>query len=166
MDQVNWQRIRDILISIICIGIVFWAGWAVMTQFVHAIILLLLAMAVAFLVTPVVNVLDKYMPRTLAALLVFVLILGVIGGLCYALIFSLIQQVQYFSTNVPTYFNTLPTTYDNFLKWLVTQGIPQKNIDGTLAQVQDQVTTFLQNLVTNVLNIVFVVTDVLINILL
>lgn len=166
MDQFNWQRMRDILISIICIGVLFWAGWAIMSQFVHAIILLLLAMAIAFLVTPLVNVLNRYMPRALAALLVFVLILGILGGLCYALIFSLIQQIQYFANNLPTYISNLPTTYATFQKWLVQQGIPQSNINDTLQQIQNQVTQFLQNMVTNVLNIVFFVTDVLVNILL
>lgn len=166
MERVNWPRVRDILISIICIGVLFWAGWSVMSQFVHAIILLLLAMAIAFLVTPLVNFLNRYMPRVLAALLIFALILGVIGVLCYALIFSLIQQITYFSNNLPSYFNTLPTTYANFQKWLVLQGVSQDNITSTLNQLQNQVTLFLQNIVANVLNIVFFVTDILVNILL
>ncbi|HEU5381835.1 MAG TPA: AI-2E family transporter, partial [Ktedonobacteraceae bacterium] len=162
MDQVNWQRIRDILISIICIGIVFWAGWSILGQFVHAIILLLLAMAVAFLITPLVNILNRYMPRVLATLLVFAVILAGLGGLCYALIFSLIQQVQYFSSHLPGYINDLPQTYKNSQTWLVQQGIPQSNITETLNTVQDQVTTFLNDLVKNALSIVFFVTDVLV----
>lgn len=166
MNQWNWPRLRDILISLICIGILFWAGWSIMSQFVHAIILLLLAMAVAFLVSPVVNVLERYIPRTLAALLVFLLILTVLGGLCYALVFSLIQQVQYFSERVPTYFSTLPDTYQTFQRWLVAQGIPQDQITKTLQTVQDQITAFLTSIVGNALNIAFVVTDVLVNILL
>ncbi|HEY1350852.1 MAG TPA: AI-2E family transporter [Ktedonobacteraceae bacterium] len=166
MSRVNWERVRDILISVVCIGLLFWAGWSVMSQFVHAIILLLLAMAIAFLITPLVNLLNRVLPRVLAALLVFALILAILGGLCYALIFSLIQQIQYFSNHIPTYFDTLPTTYNNFQKWLVEQGIPQSQIDSTLANLQGQVTTFLNNVVNNALNIVFVVTDVLVNILL
>lgn len=137
-----------------------------MSQFVHAIILLLLAMAIAFLVTPLVNLLNRYMPRILATLLIFAIILAVLGGLCYALIFSLIQQITYFSNNLPSYFNTLPTTYANFQKWLVLQGVSQDNITSTLNQLQNQVTLFLQNIVANALNIVFFVTDILINILL
>jgi len=144
----------------------FWAGWSIMSQFVHAIILLLLAMAIAFLVTPLVNILNRYMPRVLATLLVFAIILAVLGGLCYALIFSLIQQITYFSNNLPSYIANLPTTYANFQKWLLLQGVSQENITNTLAQLQNQVTVFLQNIVTNALNIVFFVTDILVNILL
>lgn len=166
MENVNWPRVRDILISIICIGVLFWAGWSVMSQFVHAIILLLLAMAIAFLVTPVVNFLHRYMPRVLATLLVFAVILAVLGGFCYALIFSLIQQITYFSNNLPSYIANLPTTYASFQKWLVQQGVSQDNINNTLAQLQNQATVFLQNILTNAFNIVFFFTDILINILL
>lgn len=166
MDRVNWQRVRDVLISIICIGVLFWAAWSILGQFVHAILLLLLAMAVAFLVTPLVNILGRYMPRVLATLLVFAVILGALGGLCYALVFSLIQQIQYFSNNLPSYFSNLPQTYQALHAWLLQQGIPQSNIDSTLTQLQSQVTTFVNNLVANALNIVFFVTDIFVNILL
>ncbi len=166
MERFNWPRVRDILLSIICIGVLFWAGWSIMSQFVHAIILLLLAMAIAFLVTPLVNLLHRSMPRALATLLVFAIILAVLGALCYALIFSLIQQITYFSNNLPSYIANLPTTYATFQKWLLLQGVSQGNINNTLSQLQGQVTDFLQNLVTNVLNIVFFVTDILVNILL
>src|SRR5258708_21706332 len=142
MERVIWPRIRDILISLVCLGILFWGGWSIMGQFVHAIVLLLLAMGVAFLITPLVNFLQHYMPRALAALIVFVVILGVLGGLCYGLIFSVIQQIQYFSTNLPSYVRNLPITYANFQKWLVRQGIPESNINGTLTQIQGQVTSF------------------------
>ena len=166
MGRVNWPHTRDVLISIICIGILFWAGWSIMSQFVHAIILLLLAMAIAFLVTPLVNFLNRSMPRIIATLLVFVIILAGLGGLCYALIFSLIQQITYFSNNLPSYIENLPTTYATFQKWLLLQGVSQDNITNTLNQLQSQVTVFLQNIVANVLNMVFVVTDILVNILL
>ncbi len=70
MGQVNWQRTRDILICVICIGLIFWASWSVLGQFVDAILILLLSMAIAFLVTPAVNLLVKNgFPRLLAALL-------------------------------------------------------------------------------------------------
>src|SRR6266571_5877275 len=119
MQKIDWTRVRDILIVLICIGILLWAAFSIMGMFVHAIVLLLLSMAVAFLVTPLVNILNRYMPRALATLLVFIVILGLLGGLCYALVISLIQQIQYFSNNLPSYIDNLPVTYANFQKWLV-----------------------------------------------
>ena len=90
MERVNWQRVRDILISVICVGIVLWAAFTIMSIFVHAIVLLLLAMAVAFLVTPLVDLVSKSVPRVIAALIVYIIVVAVLGSLCYALVLSLI----------------------------------------------------------------------------
>src|SRR5690348_10077280 len=119
MQRIKWSLVRDILMVVICVGIVVWATFSILGLVIHAIVLLLLAMAVAFLVTPLVNFFDRYMHRVLATLLVYILVLAVLGGLFYALVFSLIQQVTYFSNNLPGYVQDLPTTYSNFLKWLV-----------------------------------------------
>src|SRR6266571_2149318 len=110
MERVNWQRTRDILISIICIGIILWFAWNLLLgQFVHAIALLLLSMAVAFLLTPTVNFLQaRGIPRVVACVVMYALVLAVLGALAYALVFSLIQQVFTFQATVTNFFNALP----------------------------------------------------------
>src|SRR5436853_158383 len=130
MERVNWQRTRDILISLICIGIIFWYAWNLLLgQFVHAIVLLLLSMAVAFLLTPAVNFLQaRGIPRVVAAVIMYIIVLAVLGGLAYALIFSLIQQVFTFRTTVINFFNALPDQYNSFKNFLVKNGIPETNI--------------------------------------
>ncbi|HZU65992.1 MAG TPA: AI-2E family transporter [Ktedonobacteraceae bacterium] len=165
MERVNWERVRDVLISILCVGVMLWATWSLLGLFVHAIVLLLLAMAVAFLVTPLVDLLNRYLPRILAALLVYALVLAILGGLCYALVFSLIQQVNYFSQNLPGYVQDLPTTYANTQKWLIQQGIPQQTIDATINSINQQANAFAASLANNLVSIIFVVTDAIINVL-
>src|SRR5436309_6057770 len=89
-EPVNWSRTRDILISIICIGIILWYAWGLLLGlFVHAVVLLLLSMAVAFLLTPGVNFLEKRgnLPRAVATLAIYVVVLVVLGSLGYALVF-------------------------------------------------------------------------------
>jgi predicted PurR-regulated permease PerM len=146
MDRVNWQRLRDILIVVICVGIIFWAAFSIMGIFVHAIVLLLLAMAVAFLVTPVVDFLNRNMPRFPAALIVYLIVLSGLVGLCYALVFSLIQQVTYFSTHLPEYVQNLPNTYTATLDWLVKQGIPITSINKAISTIEDQANAFALSL--------------------
>src|SRR5438045_6467451 len=107
MRKIDWPRIRDILIVLICIGLLLWAAFSIMGMFLHAIVLLLLSMAVAFLVTPLVNFLNRYIPRVLAAVLVYIVVLAGLGMLCYALVFSLIQQINYFSDNLPGHVKSL-----------------------------------------------------------
>jgi predicted PurR-regulated permease PerM len=166
MERVNWQRVRDILISIICIGILLWATFTIMSIITHAIVLLLLAMAVAFLVTPLVNALNKYMPRLLAALIVYILVLAGLIALCYALVFSLIEQVNYFSTHLPGYVQNLPTTYATIQNWLVKQGIPQYSINQAIITIEGQANAFAVSIATNVVSIVLIITDAIVNILL
>jgi len=166
MERVNWQRVRDILIVVICIGIMVWAAFSIMSIFVHAIVLLLLAMAVAFLVTPLVNILHRYMPRLFASLLVYLVVVSGLIALCYALVFSLIQQVDYFSTHLPQYVQNLPTTYTVTLNWLVKQGIPISSINKAISTIEDQANALALTLAANLVSIVQIVTDVIVNILL
>ncbi len=165
MGQVNWQRTRDILICVICIGLIFWASWSVLGQFVDAILILLLSMAIAFLVTPAVNFLVKNgLPRLLAAFFVYVIVLAVLAGLFYELVFSLIQQVQAVSDTVVAFFNNLPGWYGQVYTFLLKQGIPQTNIDAAVNQIRDQAVTFARSAATNALNILFILSNLFINI--
>lgn len=166
MERVNWQRTRDILIVFICIGVLLWAAWGlVIGQFLHVVVLLLLSMAVAFLMNPAVNFLVKWkIPRILATLIMYLIVLIVLGGLSYALVFSLIKQVQTFSTTIVNYFNALPNQYEAVINFLEKQGIPQASIAAALQKVQDQATSFAQSTATNVVNVAFVVTNTLVDI--
>src|SRR6266699_7190820 len=134
MERVNWQRTRDILISIICIGIILWYAWGLLFGlFVHAFVLLLLALAVAFLITPAVNFLQsRGLPRVVAALSMYIIVIAALGALAYALVFSLIQQVLGFQATITHFFNALPVQYTTFLKFLQDQGIPKTSINAAL----------------------------------
>jgi predicted PurR-regulated permease PerM len=92
MQRIPWTLVRDILLVVICLGIVLWAAFSILGYVIHAVVLLLLAMAAAFLVTPLVDFLSRYLPRVLAGIIVYILILAALGALCYALVFSLISK--------------------------------------------------------------------------
>jgi predicted PurR-regulated permease PerM len=168
MNQINWSRTRDILICIICIGVVFWASWTVLGQFVEAIVILLISMAIAFLLSPLVDFLVKYkIPRVLATLFVYILMLGALGGLSYELVFTLIQQAQAFSDTIITFASALPQTLQNTITFLTTQGhIPADRIDAAISQIQGQAYTFAQTTASNAVGMVFLLTNAFVNILL
>ncbi len=166
MQRIKWPLVRDILIVVICIGAVLWATFNILGLVIHAIVLLLLAMAVAFLVTPLVNFFDRYMPRVLATLLVYILVLAALGGLFYGLVFSLIQQINYFSNHLPGYVQNLPKTYSDFQLWLIKQGVPQSAINKAIATISDRANALAISLADNLLSIVLIITDVIVNVLL
>ncbi len=166
MERVNWSRVRDILICTICIAILLWATFTVLSIFVHVIVLLLLAMAVAFLITPPVDFLHRYIPRGLAALAVYIVVLAILGGFFYALFLSLIQQVNYFSNNLPGYVQNLPNTYSTFQQWLIKQGVPQTAISKALSTISDQANAFALSLASNLVSVMLIIADIIINALL
>jgi len=168
MDQRDWRHTRDVLLSVICIGVIFWALWSVLGQFVEAIVILLLSMAVAFLLTPIVNLLVKYgVPRVLAAVVTYVIVLGIIGWLAYQLGLSLIQQSLTFSNTVIAVASSLPLTFHTTIQNLEKHsGIPAENINAAISQFQSQATDFARSLASNAVNAFFVITNALLNIVL
>src|SRR5258708_458781 len=168
MEHINWQHRRDVLISIICIGIILWGVWNVAGQFVDVIVLFLLAMAIAFLLTPAVNFLEKYgAPRLLATIIVYIILVVALIGFGYELIFSLANQVLAFSNTVINFTTALPTNFVNFEKFLVQQGnIPQASINQIINQIRDQAIAIAQSAATNALAAALVVTNAALNFLL
>ncbi len=168
MEQTSWQQRRDFLISVICIGIILWAVWNIAGQFVEAIVILLLSMAVAFLLTPLVNYLVRYkVPRVLAALVVYIVVLLVLSGLGYALMLSLINQILVFSNTIVNLASALPDRLNQLQLLLEKQAnIPEANIQAAIAQIQGQATDFARTLAANTLGMLFLVTNILVNILL
>jgi predicted PurR-regulated permease PerM len=168
MNQINWARTRDILICIICIGVIFWASWTVLGQFVEAIVILLIAMAIAFLLSPLVDFLVKYkIPRIVATLFVYILVLGAIGGLSYELVFTLIQQATAFSDTLYNFTLSLPKTFQETINFLEVQDhISPDRINTIISQIQDQAYSFAQSTASNAVTIVFLLTNAFVNILL
>lgn len=168
MNQRDWQHTRDVLICVICVGVIFGALWLVLGQFVEAIVILLLSMTVAFLLTPIVNILVKYnIPRASAAAITYVVVLSVIGWLVYQLGLSLIQQSLTFSNTVINVAGSLPQTFHSTIQYLEKHsGIPAENINAAISQFQSQATDFARSLASNAVNAFFVITNALLNIML
>lgn len=171
MDHINWQHRRDILICIICMGIILWVVWNIAGKFFDTIIIMLLSMAIAFLLSPLVNILMRYkVPRVLATLVVYVVVLAFLGAIGYALTFSLIQQALSFSNTISDFVKSAPKDFSNFFAALTTQagraGIPADKINQAITQITGQVSNFASNLASNIINLVLVVASALINIVL
>jgi|GEM_PF-5218630 len=168
MNQVNWQQRRDILLCIVCFGIIAWFVWNLfLGLFVHAVLLLLLSMALAFLITPAVNLLEKNkIPRAVATIFMYIVVLAAISLLFFALAFSLIQQVLSFQAIVTQFFITLPDQFKSLNDFMVQRGISQTSINDAINQVKGQLLGIAQTAATNVVNVAFIVTNAFIDILL
>ncbi|GHO89905.1 AI-2E family transporter [Dictyobacter formicarum] len=167
MGQINWQQRRDILICIICMGLIIWTAWNLVNKFIDAVFLLLLSMTIAFLITPMTNVLEsRGVPRLFATIISYVCVLVFLGLFSYILVISFVNQVTIFSDTIVRFTQHIPDNFSAFLKFLRVQaGIPQSRIDQVLSQLNSQVTSFANAAVTNTINVIFVLTNTFLNFL-
>ncbi|MBO0779794.1 MAG: AI-2E family transporter [Ktedonobacteraceae bacterium] len=167
MNRIDWQRTRDILISIICLFVVLWGILTALGHFVEIVVVLVLALVLAFLITPLVNWIERrHVPRWLATLLAYLVVLGVAGTFGYGLVLVLVQQAVSFSRTVTGFATALPNTLRSFVLFLQGRGVPLEYIQTAINRVQNQVYEFAGQLASNAVNVLLVLSNAFLNILL
>jgi predicted PurR-regulated permease PerM len=81
-----------------------------------AIIPLIIAMAIAYLLTPLVSLLEKKMRRVFAIAITYVIFIGIIFIIFFFVIPIIINQFQVFIERFPTYMDNLTNVINEFLK--------------------------------------------------
>src|SRR2546430_2890576 len=96
----KWARRRDIPIAILAwtalVCIVLWG----IGHIVRTLLLLTIAALLAYALAPGVKVLQRFMPRFLAILMMYLLVLGAISFLLFLIITTAIEQVGSLASNV------------------------------------------------------------------
>jgi predicted PurR-regulated permease PerM len=96
----RWQRRRDIPLAIlawIAVGIIVLMALGYVT---HTVIVLIIAGLLAFALAPVVKFLARFMPRFLAILIVYLVILCGLGFLIYMIISTAASQIGSLAANI------------------------------------------------------------------
>ena len=96
----TWARRRDIPIAILAwtalVFVILWGAGHV----VRTILLLVIAALLAYALAPGVKVLQRFMPRFLAILIMYLLVLGAVSFLLYLIITTAIAQVGSLTSEV------------------------------------------------------------------
>ncbi|HWO97342.1 MAG TPA: sporulation integral membrane protein YtvI [Bacillus sp. (in: firmicutes)] len=110
----------------------------------------IIALIIAFIMNPVVNVLEKgaRMPRPLAVILSLLFILGALAGFVTLLVVEIISGTEYLAKTVPHHFEDLVIFIENFI---ASQLIPVYNdihsfFDNLGAGQQETILTNIQNI--------------------
>ena len=139
----KWKRRRDIPIAILAwiavVAIIFWAAGHV----IRSLLLLAIASLLAFALAPAVKLLQRVMPRFLAILIVYLVVLIAFGFFIYLIIDTSIVQVGLLSKEV----RFLLTPANNaqlapFESILRTFGISQEQIASARQQIITQLGGF------------------------
>jgi len=139
----KWKRRRDIPIAILAwiavVAIIFWAAGHV----IRSLLLLAIASLLAFALAPAVKLLQRVMPRFLAILIVYLVVLIAFGFFIYLIIDTSIVQVSLLAKEVRFLLtpanNAALTPLESLLR---TFGISQEQIASARQQIVAQLGGF------------------------
>lgn len=130
-NAARWARRRDIPIAVLAWlilgGLILWAAGYI----VRSLLVVTVAALLAFALTPAVKLLQRVMPRVLAVIIVYLVVLSGISLLLYAIINTTIGQVASLADTIKTFLT--PQGHQQavpFVEFFARFGI-------TLAQLQD-----------------------------
>src|SRR5450432_3876960 len=97
-DATKWARRRDIPLAIIAwTGVLFIVLWGA-GHIARTISLLVVAGLLAYALAPAVSFLERWMPRFLATLIVYLVVLSALSGLVYFIVSAAVDQIKLLST--------------------------------------------------------------------
>lgn len=97
----SWINARDRGLAIlIWLAILLAALW-LLSHVVTSLLLISLAAVLAYALTPAVKLLDRWIPRSLAVVIVYILALSALGALAYLVFSTAVSQVTSFAQQLP-----------------------------------------------------------------
>lgn len=97
----SWINARDRGLAIlIWLAILLAALW-LLSHVVTSLLLISLAAVLAYALTPAVKLLDRWIPRSLAVVIVYILALSALGALAYLIFSTAVSQVTSFAQQLP-----------------------------------------------------------------
>lgn len=101
----KWARRRDIAIAIVAWIAIAYVVFLAAGHIIRTILLLIIAALLAYALAPGVKLLERVMPRFLAILIMYIVVLGAVSLLIYFIISTAVQQAGTLTTFV-TYWLT------------------------------------------------------------
>jgi len=142
--QVDWTRVRDVLISVIAAGVIVWYSIKVLLTFAETVLIVVLATFLAFALNPIVYWLtQRRLPRFLAVVIVYLVILGLLAGGGYWISSNFITEVGTLKEQSQGFKATIDGTVDSvqqrFAGWGVKVDVRQQ-LDSAISGTQETLT--------------------------
>ncbi len=162
-SRTKWARRRDIPLAILAwiavAAVVFWAAGHIITS----LLILAIAALLAYALAPGVRILQRFMPRFLAILIMYLLVLGAISLLIYFIAQAAIEQTVSFAHNIPSLLSIgtsnssspIEQTLGNF-------GITHAQLVAARQQITAQVSTIARDTVPILRSAFDVILDIII----
>jgi predicted PurR-regulated permease PerM len=139
--------VRVVLIVLLLLAIKDFLG-IVLSSLTYLLFMIVLAIFFAYLINPLVSLIrrpfenasiDRFMPRSLAIAISFLLVFSVLGVAIYYLAPKISEQAKTFVTNIPTYTTSVQSTMNDFNRRLDRMRVS----DSVQTQINDRINNFL-----------------------
>jgi len=140
-DASKWTRRRDIPLAILAwIALTMLLLWAA-GHIAHTLIMLVIAALLAYALVPAVKFLERAMPRPVAIIIVYLVVLSAISMLLYLVVSTAIAQAVSLSQLVGTLLTTTGQNQNTPLTQLLARfGIASSQIEALRGQIVNQLT--------------------------
>ena len=161
-DVTKW--VRRVLIPL---AILAWAGVAILILWAagyvaRTILLLVIATLLAYALSPLVTLLERVVPRFLAILLVYLIVLGGIGTLLYFIVRTTVDQIVSLSNYLGVALTPGQNGHPSALEQTLTSlGISQDQITAARSQIVSQAEGLAGNIVPVLTGVVGAALDII-----
>ena len=107
MSALNWGRLRDQCLVGLSVVAFFWVASQVVGRVLHIVVVVLLALVLAYALEPPLAWAQRVLPRALAALLIYALALSVLAAGILLIAPPTIQQSEALAVRLPGYLDQL-----------------------------------------------------------
>src|SRR5579859_4808537 len=99
----RWPRALLVPLTVLAwLAVLLVLGW-LLSQVARTVLMIVLAVVIAFAVTPVVNFFGRFMPRVAALALTYLVALGIAVGLLGVIVVTVADEVRSLVHSIPVY---------------------------------------------------------------
>jgi len=162
-----WTRRLIILLTILAAvavaAVLVWGASYITT----AILIFTVASLIAYAIIPVVDLFQRVMPRALAIVAVYVIVLGLLGLIIYFIIKTMVVQLSSLAQSIAVLLQSGKNGQDSPLVRILKEfGISSSQINNLGSQISSDLTNFAGTLAGGILPIITGVANTLVNMLL
>jgi sporulation integral membrane protein YtvI len=117
VGKVTDYKVLQVIVRLLIVALLLVIGWFVFYYVVWLTFPFLIALAIAFLINPVVTLLERMtkFPRPLAVLTGILFLFGLVGGILTLIVIKLIDGFQYLSRLVPAQIEIMATHIQSYV---------------------------------------------------
>ena len=138
------RLLRAVLLPLVILAwlaVVLVVVW-LLSHIIHTLLILILATVVAFALTPLVNLLVRWIPRVLAIAVAYVIGFALVFGLLSLVVLNAATEVTNLAHNLPRYAQDAQSLRPQMLRLLSPLGISQDQLN----QAQSRLITYVQSI--------------------